>query len=147
MSWFGRRGIARDYEVADMFSSTALRVQPRGTVESGWAAPVYVGHLCWPPRQYPTGYGPDSVWRCGCGVEWRAEGMRQIPGSTYPLRPGREDAFAGPWRWLYQRGIKNGPWICSLSFTEEMGMYDWRTSDMVVLPLLQDIAQRLCGGI
>lgn len=143
MSLFRRRGLSREYEVSEMFSSAALRVQPRGTVDAAWVEAAPVGHLCWPPQHYPAGYGPHSRWQCSCGVEWSAEGLRVLPGSQYPTRPGREDVFTGPWRWLYVRGIKNGPWACGLTSTQEMDLYDWRTADMVIVPLLRDAVRYL----
>lgn len=143
MSLFRRRGLSREYEVSEMFSSGALRVQPRGTVDAAWVEAAPVGHLCWPPQHYPTGYGPHSRWRCGCGVEWLAEGLRVLPGVEYPVRPGREDVVTGPSRWLYVRGVKTGPWSCALTATKEMELYDWRTPDMVFIPLLRDVVRSL----
>lgn len=104
---------------------------------SQWMRERSLGHLCWPPYQYPTGTGPGSQWECYCGGRWEAWGIQRR--GDYPINPNRSDAFVGPARWVWAGGVKGI--ACALPLEVEAGLYDWRVLGDVVVPLLEKIYQ------
>jgi hypothetical protein len=103
--------------------SAAQRQQLTGVKENceaqGWVRAVAMGHLCFPPEQYPQECGPGSLWNCRCDAVWRAEG---VMWEEYPTDPSRTAQPLGPERWFYQEGGQ----LDEEDYRAQEGLYDWR---------------------
>lgn len=128
----------RRYLTYDGFiSSSALAGLP------GWVNAVpFTTHYCFPPRVYPTGYGPGSTWSCGCGQGWVSEGLRVHPEYGYPAAAARNDTALGPVLW---KPIGHGSTLASPAEIKMQAecLYDFRALGDVLMPFLRE---RLDGG-
>jgi hypothetical protein len=105
---------------------------------SGWVSGVpFTTHFCFPPRVYPTGFGPSSTWNCSCGQTWVSEGLRVHPDYGYPVAASRNDTAVGPVRW---KPIGQGSTLAQpgeIALQAEC-LYDFRALGDVLLPLLRE---------
>ena len=90
------------------------------TDQQGWSeAPTALGHLCFPPDQYPSGVGPGSCWTCRCGAVWVASGLAW---DEYPTDPTRTAQPLKPERWHYVEGGQ----LNAMEYKKQEDLYDWR---------------------